>query len=150
MSASEPETPKPDNAVAQEVYNDLDNLTAENKKLREELAEARGPQHHLYTKIKELEERNRLLNIKSREERQKLEERLKNLDYSFECQGRRLAETQARLDELESVTEPEQQPAPAIDLSDKAWDVYSVVKPWLVSKAPKDLRSNIEKKLKEG
>ena len=42
MSASEPETPKPDNAVAQEVTNALDNLKAENEKLREELAEARS------------------------------------------------------------------------------------------------------------
>ena len=42
MSASEPETPKPDNAVDQEVTNALDNLKAENEKLREELAEARS------------------------------------------------------------------------------------------------------------
>lgn len=41
MSGSEPETPKP-NAVNQEVTNSLDNLKAENEKLREELAEARS------------------------------------------------------------------------------------------------------------
>ena len=41
MSASEPETPKP-NAVDQEVTNALDNLKAENEKLRGELAEARS------------------------------------------------------------------------------------------------------------
>lgn len=41
MSDSEPETPKPDNAVAQEVYNDLDNLKAENEKLRQELAQTK-------------------------------------------------------------------------------------------------------------
>jgi chromosome segregation ATPase len=41
LSGSEPETPKP-NAVEQEVTNALDNLKAENEKLREELAEARS------------------------------------------------------------------------------------------------------------
>ena len=39
MSASEPESPKPHNAVEQEVSNELDNLKAENEKLTQELAE---------------------------------------------------------------------------------------------------------------
>ena len=70
-----------------------------------------------------------MLNIKSREERQKLEERLKNLDYSFECQGRRLAETQARLDELEDVAElQQQQPAPAIDLPEQVGEIVNFLK----------------------
>jgi len=185
LSASEPETPKPDSVVAQEVTNALDNLKAENKKLTQELAqtkwqymellensaatignlqkeleEARSqlaaanqeisgrdtkiqnlesklaeleqdpqPQHQLHKKIKELEERNRLLCIKSREEWQKLEEEIKILKYRGESQGRRLAEKQNRLDELESAAELLQQnPAPAIDLSDKAGEVASYIK----------------------
>lgn len=41
MSASEPETPKPDSAVAQEVSNELGYLKAENENLRQELAETK-------------------------------------------------------------------------------------------------------------
>jgi chromosome segregation ATPase len=40
LSDSEPEPPKPDNAVDQEVSNDLDNLKAENERLQKELAKA--------------------------------------------------------------------------------------------------------------
>ena len=69
------------------------------------------PQHQLYAKIEELEERNRLLSIKSREERQKLEEKIKTLEYRDESQSRRLAEKQNRLDELESVAELQQKSA---------------------------------------
>ena len=71
------------------------------------------PQHQLYAKIEELEERNRLLSIKSREERQKLEEKIKTLEYRDESQSRRLAEKQNRLDELESVAELQQKSATA-------------------------------------
>jgi predicted nucleic acid-binding Zn-ribbon protein len=81
---------------------ELGNLKAENETLRQELAQAQGPQHKLYQEIEQLKERNRLLTIKSREERQKLEEELKSLKYSFESAGRRLAEKQKRLDELET------------------------------------------------
>lgn len=69
------------------------------------------PQHQLYAKIEELEERNRLFSIKSREERQKLEEKIKTLEYRDESQSRRLAEKQNRLDELESVAELQQKSA---------------------------------------
>ncbi|MEG4577557.1 hypothetical protein QUA56_33565 [Microcoleus sp. N3A4] len=41
MSGSEPETPKPDSAVAQEVSNELGYLKAENENLRQELAETK-------------------------------------------------------------------------------------------------------------
>jgi chromosome segregation ATPase len=101
---------------------------AEIERLQSELEEARGPRHPLYTKIKELEERNRLLTIKSREERQKLEEELKNLRYSFESAGRRLAEKQARLDELEELAE-QQNPAPiAIGELPEAADLLNQLK----------------------
>jgi len=42
LSGSEPETPKPDSAVAQEVSNELGYLKAENKKLVQDLKEARS------------------------------------------------------------------------------------------------------------
>ena len=112
----------------EEARSQLVAMTADRDKLQAQLAEARGPQHHLYTKIKELEERNRLLNIKSREERQKLEEELKNLRYSFESQGRRLAEKQTRLDELEETIELHQQSAPAIDLPEQVGEIVNFLK----------------------
>lgn len=58
-----------------------------------------------------------------------------------------IQQLESKIQNLESKPVAEQQPAPPIDLSGKAWDVYSVVKPWLVPKAPKSLRSDIEKKL---
>jgi len=110
------------------VEADNERLNSELEEARSQLAEARGPQHQLYAKIKELEERNRLLCIKSREERQKLEEKIAALEYRDISQSRRLAEKQDRLDELESAAELQQQPAPAIDLSDKAGEVASYLK----------------------
>jgi DNA repair exonuclease SbcCD ATPase subunit len=111
------------------VQAEKEALNRELEEARSELAEARDPQHQLYTKIKELEERNRLLCIKNREERQKLEEEIKILKYRGESQGRRLAEKQNRLDELESAAELLQQnPAPAINLSDKAGKVADYLK----------------------
>jgi hypothetical protein len=67
----------------------------------------RAPQHQLYSQIEELKERNRLLLIKSREERQKFEEKISALEYRNKSQSRRLEEKQARLDELEVQLEGE-------------------------------------------
>jgi chromosome segregation ATPase len=63
------------------------------------------PQHKLYAEIEELKECNRLLFIKSREERQALQEKISALEYRDESQSRRLAEKQNRLDELEAQLE---------------------------------------------
>jgi DNA repair exonuclease SbcCD ATPase subunit len=156
------ELPKIDNAVAEELQNELSNLKAENEKVRadydallesstviikkldqevqklrsqleteradreeveaqladrdKQIAEVRSqlavqaeraPQHQLYSQIEELKERNRLLLIKSREERQKLEEKIAALEYRDKSQSRRLEEKQARLDELEAQPEGE-------------------------------------------
>ena len=81
-----------------------------------------SPRHQLHAEIEQLKERNRLLLIKSREERQKLEERLKSLEYSFESASRRLAEKQEQLDELESLAEQAQssQPLATKDLPEAA------------------------------
>jgi hypothetical protein len=77
------------------------------EELRSELATQTEPtpQHKLYAEIEELKERNRLLLIKSREERQVLQEKISALEYRDESQSRRLAEKQNRLDELEAATE---------------------------------------------
>jgi chromosome segregation ATPase len=126
--------PKVDNAVVEQLQNELSNLKAENEKLKadydallesstvvtnklkEEVQELRSqlatqtepiPQHKLYAEIEELKERNRLLCIKSREERQKLEEKIKTLEYRDKSQSRRLAEKQNRLDELEVLLDGE-------------------------------------------
>jgi chromosome segregation ATPase len=79
------------------------------EELRSQLAiqVERAPQHQLYSQIEELKERNRLLLIKSREERQKLEEKISALEYRGKSQSRRLEEKQARLDELEVLLEGE-------------------------------------------
>jgi len=161
-SGDSSELPKVDNAVAQQLQNELGNLKAENEnlkadctqllesstvvanKLREEVQKLRSqleqeradreeveaqladrekeiaelrsqlatqgertPQHQLYSQIEELKERNRLLLIKSREERQKLEEKISALEYRDKSQSRRLEEKQARLDELEEQFEGE-------------------------------------------
>ena len=71
------------------------------EKLRSELAAEQTPQHQLYAEIEQLKERNRLLLIKSREERQRLQEKISTLEYRDESQSRRLKEKQNRLDELE-------------------------------------------------
>ncbi len=63
------------------------------------------PRHKLYTEIEELKERNRLLLIKSREERQALQNKISELEYRDESQSRRLKEKQARLGELEAQIE---------------------------------------------
>jgi hypothetical protein len=92
-----------------------------------------------------------LLTIKSREERQKLEEELKNLRYSFESQGRRLAEKQARLDELEEAAEPGQQLAPAIDLPEQVGEIVNFLKQSLPpdTKWPKRIIPALRKFLEE-
>jgi hypothetical protein len=64
------------------------------------------PRHELNAEIEQLKERNRLLLIKSREERQKLQEEISALKYRDESQSRRLQEMQARMDELEIQTNP--------------------------------------------
>lgn len=91
----------------------------ENAELRHQLENVDRP-GELYQKIEQLQEKNRLLTVKSREERQKLEDELKNLRYSFESAGRRLAEKQKRLDELESEENEVQQPATATSLPEAA------------------------------
>src|SRR6476469_1654679 len=105
------ELPKVDYEVAERLQTELGNLKTENEALRTELqslrAEHNTPHHKFYAEIEALKERNRLLNIKSREERQKLEEELKGLKYRDESQSRRLAEKQARLHELETQLETE-------------------------------------------
>jgi predicted nucleic acid-binding Zn-ribbon protein len=131
------------------LHIELGNLRTENEKLRSELEDAKLPSGHLYQEIEQLKERNRLLIIKSREERQKLEEELKNLRYSFESAGRRLAEKQARLDELEELADLKQNSPPASDLSEKAAEVLSFFKPWLSPKAPKNLLSKLEEILED-
>jgi len=109
------------------------------------------PSHQLHAEIEQLKERNRLLHIKSREERQKLQEELATLKYRDESQSRRLAEKQARLDELE-IQAAEQNPPPAIDLSEQAPEIYNFFKQWLPSdtKWPKktllELRNFLESK----
>ena len=149
-------------------------LKAEIEQLRSQLAATKqeSPSHQLHAEIEQLKERNRLLLIKSREERQKLEEELAALRYRDESQSRRLAEKQARLDELETQAEEvktdqalvqaeldrtleelaqlkenpppaiEQNPAPAIDLSDKAGKVASFFKTLLAkdTKLSKDIK----------
>jgi chromosome segregation ATPase len=94
----------------------LAEVRSENSELKKTCADLRSqlatqgertPQHQLYSQIEELKERNRLLCIKSREERQKLEEKIKTLEYRDKSQSRRLGEKQARLDELEVLLEGE-------------------------------------------
>ena len=80
--------------------------------LRQELEEAKKQLEnrppttgHLYQEIENLKERNRLLIIKNREERQKLEEELAALKYRDESQARRLQEKHAleiQVEELRS------------------------------------------------
>jgi chromosome segregation ATPase len=91
-------------ADREEVEAQLSDREKQIEKLRSELATQAEPtpQHKLYAEIEELKERNRLLLIKSREERQKLEEKISALEYRDESQSRRLAEKQNRLDELEA------------------------------------------------
>jgi hypothetical protein len=73
------------------------------------------------------------------------------LKYRDESQSRRLAEKQARLDELE-IQAAEQNPPPAINLSEQAPEIYNFFKQWLPSdtKWPKktllELRNFLESK----
>jgi DNA repair exonuclease SbcCD ATPase subunit len=92
----------------------LAEVRSENSELKKTCAELRSelatqteptPQHKLYAEIEELKERNRLLIIKSKEERQALQEKISALEYRDESQSRRLAEKQNLLDELEAATE---------------------------------------------
>ena len=94
-------------ADREEVEAQLSEREKQIEKLRSELATQiePTPQHKLYAEIEELKERNRLLIIKSREERQALQEKISALEYRDESQSRRLAEKQNRLDELESAIE---------------------------------------------
>jgi len=128
-SGDSKELPKVGSEVSEELQNELSKLKAENEKvradydallesstvvtnkLREEVREVRSqlatqteptPQHKLYTEIEELKERNRLLLIKSRDERQALQEKIAALEYRDKSQSQRLQERQARLDELEA------------------------------------------------
>jgi chromosome segregation ATPase len=96
-------------ADREEVETQLSNREKQIEKLRSELATQgeRTPQHKLYVEIEELKERNRLLIIKSREERQALQEKISVLEYRDESQSRRLTEKQNRLDELEVLLEGE-------------------------------------------
>ena len=113
------------------MQTELATVTADRDELQRQLEEAQSANQRWREAFKELEgERD-------------------NLEWQVRVH---IDEKQSLKQELEEVRssaspEPEQQPAPAIDLSEKAWDVYSVVKPWLVPKAPKSLRSTIEEKL---
>jgi DNA repair exonuclease SbcCD ATPase subunit len=110
-------------AENQRLQNNLGNSQAEVTELRSQLKQERAdrekqieklrselatqteptPQHKLYAEIEGLRERNRLLVIKSREERQALQEKISALEYRDKSQSRRLAEKQNRLDELEEI-----------------------------------------------
>jgi chromosome segregation ATPase len=94
-------------ADREEVEAQLSDREKQITELRSELATQAKPtpQHKLYTEIEKLKERNRLLLIKSREERQALQEKISALEYRDKSQSQRLAEKQNRLDELEAVTE---------------------------------------------
>jgi chromosome segregation ATPase len=94
-------------ADREEVEAQLSEREKQMEELRSELATRTEPtpQHKFYAEIEELKERNRLLIIKSREERQALQEKISALEYRDELQSRRLAEKQNRLDELESAIE---------------------------------------------
>ncbi|NQE38204.1 hypothetical protein [Microcoleus asticus] len=96
-----PELLKPDEVTDSELQIEIVNLKAENESLKQELEELRPPYHRFYTEIEQLKERNRLLLIKDREERQKLQEEISALKYRDESQSRRLQEKQARIDELD-------------------------------------------------
>src|SRR6476661_5891509 len=112
-----------------ELQNELSNLKAENEALKQQLESTNLPSGHLYQEIENLKERNRLLTIKSREERQKLEDELKSLEYSFESAGRRLAEKQARLDEVEEALEALQTNQPSVEFElPEAFDVLNKLK----------------------
>ena len=150
----------------------LAEVRSENSALKKTCAELRSelatqteptPQHKLYAEIEELKERNRLLLIKGREERQKLEEKISALEYRDKSQSRRLEEKQARLDELEMLLEGqlsdlEQKSAAAsqdlpdaVDLSGKAGELLSFFKTLLPknTKLHRDTISKIEKILEE-
>jgi len=94
-------------ADREEVEPQLSEREKQIEKLGSELATQTEPtpQYKLYAEIEELRERNRLLLIKSREERQALQEKISALEYRDESQSRRLEEKQNRLDELEAATE---------------------------------------------
>jgi chromosome segregation ATPase len=85
----------------QELRSQLEKERAD----REEVEAQLTPQHKLYAEIEDLKERNRLLIIKSREERQALQEKVSALEYRDKSQSQRLAEKQNRLDELEATIE---------------------------------------------
>jgi hypothetical protein len=108
-----------------EMRLQLETLRAENEALKA------TPTHQLYSQITQLQERNRLLHIKTREERQKLEEEIKTLRYRDESQSRRLAEKQTRLDELEAAIElpdPKQRSADASKDLPEAADILNQLK----------------------
>ena len=91
----------------EDAKQQLATATGDRKKLETELSELKqnsaptSTSGHLYQEIENLKERNRLLLIKSREERQKLQEELAGLKYRDESQSRRLEEKQALTDALE-------------------------------------------------
>jgi DNA repair exonuclease SbcCD ATPase subunit len=110
-SGDSAELPKVDNAVAGKLHNELSNLEAEPEDIEflKRLLAKKSPliSSDLWQEIERLKERNRLLRIKSREERQKLEEKISVLEYRDKSQSQRLQEKQARLDELEAQLEQE-------------------------------------------
>jgi septation ring formation regulator EzrA len=94
LSASEPESPKPEKTVEQEVSNELGYLKAENEKLRQEDAQTKRQYMEL----------------------------LENSAATIGNLKKELEEARSQLAELQ------QNPAPAIDLSDKAGEVASYLK----------------------
>jgi predicted RNase H-like nuclease (RuvC/YqgF family) len=110
----------------------LATMTADRDELLSKLAEREQnpqpqPQHQLYAQIEELKERNRQLCIKSREERQKLEEKIAALEYRDESQSRRLEEKQNRLDELEAAAELHRGGS-SIDLPEQVGEIVNFLK----------------------
>jgi DNA repair exonuclease SbcCD ATPase subunit len=108
-SGNSAELPKVDSEVAEELQNKLGNPPPEPEHIEflKRLVAKKDPliSSDLWQEIERLKERNRLLLIKSREERQKLEEKISALEYRDKSQSRRLEEKQSRLDELEEQLE---------------------------------------------
>ncbi len=122
-----------------ELREELDDAETTCGELRSELESAKlqsATSGHLYQEIENLKERNRLLQIKSREERQKLEDELAALKYRDESQSRRLQEKQAQIDELSDL---KQNSESDFDSAGKAGELVS----WLRKEVGKALPKSV-------
>lgn len=138
MSASEPESPKPHNAVEQEVSNELDNLKAENEKLTQELAErdaelatVTADRDELRSQLATVQADNERLNRELeeaqsqanqvRQEYTMWRQKLVKVKEELGIRDRQPTTMKSDQDELRSqLAEPEQKPAPAIELPSPA------------------------------